>query len=224
MKVHRLARVMFCVSLAFALTACQAEMQVLIYVNDIMDLLKSGTGTTDIKATVNIQIPSEDSRDQMLGVLQGYFRNIDNVKTLTKDMNTFLSFSSSFPMIYVGSKTQFEMPSDMLAIIIANAETGGPLLEIGINKNQLEKLNAYVKDQYYQSITIDEMTLSAIVNNDSRSDYKIQAQAVYLNEKPTPFAKEVVLKRREEVNIRLSDVLRDSIKDSDFVEFAQLQP
>ena len=214
-------RYLLIVAVVLVISSCKAEMAILVYVNDILDLLGSKSGTMQTKATVNIEIPSQDSAEQILTVLQKYFRNIDNAKTITKDMSTFLSFNTTFPLSYMGSGGVGRSTDDMVLLLLLDTEPSGPILEMALNKNQLANLNTYIKEQYYQSITVEEMTFSITINNDSRSDFVVRAQAAYLNDRPSPFMREVVLKKREELNIRFSDVLRDSLRDSELTAVAQ---
>ena len=223
MRIAKLRYLVLLVSF-LAMVSCKADMAILVYVNDILDLLSAKSGTIQTKATVQIEIPSQDSAEQILTVLQRYFKSVDNTKTISKDMSTFLSFTTTFPLTYLGPGGGDRTSDDMVLLILLDTEESGPILEIALNKNQLANLNTYIKDQYYQSITVEEMSFSITINNDTRNDFKVRAQAAYLNDKPSPFLRELVLKKREDLNIRFSDVLRDSLKDDEETPVAQFPP
>jgi hypothetical protein len=207
------------VSLLFS---CLAEMNVVLYINDLFDVMKNQATTVRTKGTVSIQIPSEDSKDELLKTLPNYFKDIDNVKTITKDMNTFLSFTSTFPLIVAHDDNTFDETEDMLNVVVFKADKAF-VVGLDLNKNQLGALNDYIKEQYYQSITIAEMDLSLTINNDSGSDQTITVQSEYLNDKPFPFSQDVTLKKRDDPIIKLSDVLRDSIETSAAIPVFQMK-
>jgi hypothetical protein len=219
----RLAKVLFAIFVVITGVSCKAEMAVTVYVGDVFDLLVSKTDRIETKAAVNIEIPSADSKEQMLGVLKDYFKTMENEKIVSRDMNTYLSFNTTFPIVYIKDGSGPRNIEDLMYLVVVTIDSPNPIIEIGLNKGSLAKLNAYIKEKYYQSITIEEMIITLIINNDTSKECKVVAQASYVNEKPKPFAAETKIKKREEVTIRLSDVLRDSLKNDELVAIALLK-
>lgn len=59
---------------------------------------------------------------------------------------------------------------------------------------------------------MEDITISIKIDNDSRGDFTFTVWSVYMNNKAYPFNVESRLKRRENVNLKLSEVLKKSIE------------
>ncbi len=79
----------------------------------------------------------------------------------------------------------------------------------------MNTINAYIIDLYYQSIDFTDFEIKILIDNDMKEDVLVTAYSVYVNEKSYPFDYTTVLKQRDKLELKISEVLQKAVVDSD---------
>ena len=66
-------------------------------------------------------------------------------------------------------------------------------------------------ERLYQSIELEEATIHVVLSNDLREALNVTVFSTYANNIPVPYEQTLSLERRDDLELKFSDVLRDSL-------------
>jgi hypothetical protein len=72
-------------------------------------------------------------------------------------------------------------------------------------------INAYVKNEHYQTVDFDKFNIVISIDNDTKDAVSVTAYSVYVNGKGYPFEYTKALQRRDKIELHISEVLRDAV-------------
>jgi hypothetical protein len=128
----------------------------------------------------------------------------------SKDYTTYLVVDHKTPLVYASTVADVYLLPEVQDSIFSFAVTPNAL-NIVFNRRQFDQLDAALYDQMYQHLSFEDFTIRVNLRNDSRDPVEVMLYSVYANTTPIPYSSAVTLERRDELAIRLSDVLRDSV-------------
>ena len=190
------------------LTGCKMEMETDLYSSD-MRVTAAGEENLFTPATLALPVTSVDECEkdtgQIVAIMQGIVDSFEPRGCERKDMESFLLAGLQIPLL--DSVADWEQADALFGIISQPDRNGGEHTNVFIMMNlpKYKILAERVKDEFYQSLDLDESSISVVLNNDEREDITIMAEGAFVQGKPE-LAAEFTVPRRGQIAIGLSNV------------------
>ncbi len=196
--------------------ACDGEVTVNLYVQDLLELRSINTGFIYTTANVVISNITKDSEKDFFASVIG---NVSNGHMVKEENSDAYSFDTKIPLIGKNNPVTAIAENDLLFIKMIETSDGFGIA-YQFNEIVLDKIHSWVKSEYNQDFSAEDIAVNIIMNNDSVDDFSFTASSVYINGAAYPFEKNNVLKRRENLTIQVSEVLNMAVgTDSDMLPF-----
>ena len=224
MKIKNIALILLITGflILVLLVSCKMELGTRIYIADLSDLINSEEENFYIKAIIEFEILSEDKFNETLVFLKKYFKKVENPKIVDRNFDTFLNAEIELPIVK-SQKYEFSPTNDLLNITLEATNENTMELGLYINKTLFHEIKEYISEEYWQTIDIEDMTIYLFINNDLRQKVSVDLHHVYVNNKAVLGQKDIKLARRDEINIKISDLLRDYIYENGFAYFINIK-
>jgi hypothetical protein len=197
---------------AILLSGCDFGIEGNIYVQDLVDL-PTMNEPLYTPAVFSIGYSSDDRQEELNAVLEQNLRNVRNVRFEERDYTTNTVADFDVPIL-TGNNLEAGLTAvgdDFIAIFVEYSENNTATLYAVLNTAKFRKLQQTLKDEYWADITLEDATIVFNLINDMRTDVNVQVMSVYANSTPVPTTHQITMARRDELVIRFSDVLRDSL-------------
>jgi len=207
------------IPLVLLLAACNFDLTTDLYAQDIADVQESGE-TIYTNATLALEYGGDaDRKQKIVDLLQQQLRQVGNIRDEERGYSTYLVVDHKLPLVYANDVTAAytlpEVRENMFTFVV----TPGAL-NIAFNRNRFNALDATLYDQFYQHLEFENFTMSLFLRNDAREPLEVTFYSVYANGIPIPYNQTFTLDRRDDMEIKFSDVLRDSAITPDAAESA----
>ncbi|TGK27553.1 hypothetical protein EHQ12_08625 [Leptospira gomenensis] len=187
---------------------------------------KEGGGyfaNSELKFGVSSQDKCEEDREYLTETLGNFFHEITNVQCLKEDFETYFQASAKIPIVRT-TESRFTSIPGLLNISV----TPGEKIRLGLylSPEHFRSLKEIIKEKYWNTINIEEFSLSWVIINDTKDNVILTATSVYVNTKPIPGSSEIELKSKSKTTILVSNVLKDYIFEngtSSFLSFESKQ-
>jgi hypothetical protein len=219
---NRLLAAILAVSVVVLMASCDLDLFVQVFLGDIQAVFEEPSSELYTTATLSLEAGSEDSKPKAIEFIKNNFREARNFRDEKRDFSDYIVADFKVRLINGSQKTNFSATDDLIYIAAKPSEDEGTLLGILFNNAKFESINEYIKETYYQTISIKDVGFSLKIENDIRKPVTIRVGAVYANNEPVPYYREYDLAHRDSLSIRFSDVLRDSFGKSDSAFFAEI--
>jgi hypothetical protein len=211
---------LFIILSAFLFMSCDGDVTVNLYVQDLLDLKAAKVPIS--YTTANIVVGSV-TKDKEKDFLRSIIGNISNERMVTRGYSDAYSFDTKIPILGKGASISEVADNDLLYIQVMETPEG-TVLAYKYNETVLNRIRQWLKSEYYQDFSTKDITMSIKIDNDSREDFSFTTRSVYINDKAYPFESKNILKRRDILNIQISEVLKKAIEtNSDFIPFMQVE-
>jgi hypothetical protein len=140
-----------------------------------------------------------------------YFKNISKPRIVNKDYYPYLEADIEIPINKINGNHEFQDDGSSLINILLKINKDDYEIGLYFNKDKFESLKNIVSEKYYQSLDINEFLFSLKINNDLRTNCIFYPNYIYVDNEPFLSGNSITMKPRDEVNIKLSDILRDYI-------------
>lgn len=207
--------------LAFLLSGCTGEIIADLYVQDIIDVVEGEQGIF-ANASIAVESPGSDSTEQVLELLKSCFRDVTNIREQTRDYTTYLLVDVKLPVVDI---TRERLPyDDLLTLLVSyDSEEGGSLFGFGVNRDVFINLAKVVKEEFWQTISFSDFDLKIRLINDTKNNVGLLLQNVYMNQKPIIYSRDYSLSRRDTIELRISDIMRDYAYEAGYVFFGGIK-
>ena len=207
------------ISLSLILAACDFDVTADLYMQDVMDAQELGE-TLHINGTLSLEFSGdEEKQQQIVEILQDELNDVKNVREEERSYSTYLVVDYKIPLITAEEVEDiYNHPNvqDNIFTFAVSANT----LNVAFNKPRFDRLDTLLYDQFYQRLDFEDFTMSLRLQNDLREPVSVILYSVYANSVPVPYSETFTLERRDEVEIKFSDVLRDSVTTLQDIETA----
>lgn len=198
------------VVLSSVLAACSFDIATDLYMQDVMDAQELGEPVY-LNATLALEYSGdEEDKQEVLDILQEQLYQIDNIREEEKSYSTYLVVDYKIPLVPAteldGIYNHAEVQRNIFAFAVVS-----DTLYIACNKARFDELDASLYEQFYQHLDFEDFTMSLILQNDLRETIEITLYSAYADGVPVPYSDTLTLERRDDIEIRFSDVLRDSV-------------
>lgn len=204
----RKSAIVVLVSAAFLLlSACKFDLTADVYLSDIIDLPHAGEPVF-APAVISFSNPSDDKKQPIIDLLNAYFLSVENVRVENADSGDTMMADIKIPLVMrtddgASAETPFEL------VVDAKADRYEVCLRL--NKAVWDRLNAGIGEIISQSLSLKESGLTFTVINDQKKSEALEFSSVYVDDKPIPYAEKTEIERKESVEVRLSNVLQDTL-------------
>ena len=198
------ARTLAAVATATTLAACKVPVDVTIYGSDALRAAISGE-TLNTPATISIQAPSDDRcreiSEELAKALSKGFADVEFVECQRRKLDNFATFRVALPI------TSNADPAPAALFLLAAAPTGPIGLVLKADESKIEAVIAAIPDEAKGMLTgRPDALIRAVITNDAEAPLTITTTGTFVDGEPYQMPHDRTLKRRDEVQITLSDV------------------
>ncbi|KLU39416.1 MAG: DUF7424 family protein [Limnochordia bacterium] len=207
---------------ALLLTGCAGDVIGDLYVQDIIDAMELEDDVFTI-GTVSIQSVDPEYMDQVIEFFNLFFREPSNFRDQSRDYTSYTMADVKIPVVDI---TYFDpvFPEDIIAFVVAfDEEDESVWFGVAVNKDRFAEAAAYVQENFWQQLSFSDFTLQLRLINDTRETVTASVYSLYVNQQPVLFLEDYSLARRDMLELRLSDVMRDYAYEEGFVLIGSLK-
>lgn len=198
--------------LVIMLTGCEFGIEGDIYVQDLVEL-PTLSEPLFVPASFSVDYTSEDRQGELKAFLEQNLRNARNFRIEEHGYSEYSVVDFDIPLL--GSNDLetglAAIGDDLFSVLAEYGDDSTATLYAVFNLPKFHKLQQTLKDQYWVDLTIENATIIFNLVNDLRTDVSVQVMLVYANGMPAATPQQITMARRNEIVIRFSDVLRDSL-------------
>lgn len=204
-------KMLSCVALMVAMTAlsgCKMELATDLYSSDLR-LTASGDEGLFTPATLSLPITTKDKcaeeTAKIVAIMQGIVDPFEPKGCTRKQMDSFMLADIQIPL--VDSEDAWEETDALFGIISQHgADTNDRIyVFVMMDLDQYKILSERVRNEFHQSLKLDQSGVSMVVNNDERNDISINVPHAFVQGIPE-LGGIYDIKRRGQLEIELSNV------------------
>lgn len=200
------------VLLLFIMVSCKTNVSTELYSSDIVKIHNSSDLRTYVLSLITIDV-SEDNKDKLTKILKSYFNEIEFLKKENDGLSTGLVYKAK---IALNKSVKDKYTTDNGIInFFTNKEKDSYTLGINVKGDSFDSLSSEINNEFSSSITIDEMNIDVIFNNDSEGLLEIRPNHVYLNNVAYAFEKSLNLEKRDKATLKIPLFMKDYLKSSE---------
>ncbi|MBN1287463.1 MAG: hypothetical protein JXB47_18830 [Anaerolineae bacterium] len=203
-------------ALVIALSGCNFDLNTDLYIQDIIEL-PSFDELLYGSATIAIGYAPDEPEDQekLQQLMIDTFRNARDFREEERNYTTYTLFDIDL-LILGGSDHTADLAAspaseDIFSIFVEYGENLATLYAV-LNESKYKEFQTLLKDEYWQDVTLEDANIIVNLINDTRESVSTQLFSVYANNTPYPYSTTITMGRRDEVAIKFSNVLRDSLE------------
>jgi len=91
------------------------------------------------------------------------------------------------------------------------------LFGLAVNQERFASAADYVQEEFWTTLSFSDFNVQVRVINDTRETVRLALQNVYVNQKPVLYSEDYQLARRDALDIRFADVMRDYAYEEGYV-------
>jgi hypothetical protein len=196
------------------LSACRIDVSSDLSMQDVTAVVE-GQETIYTSAALVFEFSGdEEQMRQLVELLSEQLREAGNFRQEERDSQTFLLADFKIPVFYASDGETLKSHPDALGNIfgIALMRNGSGLsAHVAFNQTRFDELNAQVSEQLGQRLRVSDCVLRVYLNNDLSEAVHVTVYSVYVDDTPIPYSGSVTVEHGDEIEIKFSDVLRDSL-------------
>jgi len=197
---------------SLVLSACEFHLTTELYLQDVIDVHDtSETIFTNASLALEIGGADEEKKQQIIDILNAQLHEISNPREESRNYSTFLVVDYKIPIIYADTVDGIYSHPEISDHIFTFALSADGAIYIAFNKLRFDALSNQLYEEFYQRLSFEDFSMQLYLRNDLRESIDVTLYSVYANNAPIPYSNVFTLERRDEIEIKFSDVLRDSI-------------
>ena len=188
-------------------SSCSIIYEIELYVQDIIASFEQD----DIiltPATVGFDSPGESNEEKLISFIKGNFRNVSNIRKGQVDYSTYIFCNTELPIIF---SDEYKNTEDLLYIKTNKNQEDEIEMNLIFSKEKFNEINSYTKEEFWQTIDVSDIKISFELVNDTRNTINFDTKAMYVNNNPIIDKSDIILEKRKRIDLKFSDVLRDSL-------------
>ncbi len=208
--------VVLLLGLALLLAGCSGEVSTDLYIQDILDALELDEEVLTI-GTISIEAGGSEFMEGMVNFFNMYFREPTNFREQSRDYSTYTMADVKIPVLDI-TDGELDLSDDIIALVVAfDEEEGQILFGLAVNQERFASAADYVQEEYWTTLSFSDFNVQVRVINDTRETVRLALQNVYVNQKPVLYSEDYQLARRDALDIRFADVMRDYAYEEGYV-------
>ena len=196
-------------ALVFAiLSGCKMELVTDLYSSDLRATASGEEGLTT-PATLALPISTEDKCEEetakIVAIMQGIVDPFEPKGCTRKNMDSFMLADLKIPIL--DAMADWEQTDALFGIVSQrDAEKADHInVFIMMDLERYRILAERVRDEFYQSLELDQSSVSIVLNNDEREDASIRVEHAFVQGAPV-LSHTDTIGRREQIEINFSNV------------------
>lgn len=198
--------------LVVVLTGCAGGIVTELYVEDINEAMSLDLELVEpllTSATIEIESPGEEYHAKLQELLELYFRQTSNFRLSGQETSTSVMADVKVPVWNLDASFDFWSTGDPLGIALVETDDGSTAFGLAMNSTAFDELFAAFSEEFWQTVTIQDFVFTVNLINDKREPVFVTLQGVYANETPVPYEETFEMQRRDVLEVRIGDVVRD---------------
>ncbi len=196
-----------------ALAGCKLHIAPEVYLSDLRVAAVDDESGLTTSTRISVQIPSSDEcakyRTEISKVVHGMFPEYAIAGCRSEGFESFLDIDAMIPL--VNTKMEWDDSRALLGILSLQ-DNGDISVGMLLNTHRYDVLSKRMKDEFFQDLDLTDSRIRLIVNNDARRTKHFIVEGVFLNgDRPVLKAAKFPIKRRQKVEITLSNVAASSL-------------
>lgn len=203
--MKRIAAILILVLAVLVLSACNARISSEIYLADIDELSGEDSMTTEV--LIGLPVSGEDDCAEKKRRYSAVFRKSTGFKSMeyVSCDGDFADYSLDVPL-RMTDPYRSPMQDTFEIVRHDDSESGNHRLYLRSKPTALCNLNKLIRDEFYQSLDLTEVSPRIYIENDLRETQTLILNQVFVNGAPVIEPTEFALDRRDSVDVSLSDV------------------
>lgn len=189
---------------------CDLEMTPTLYVSQLLSPKPHFYAPLAAKFEVSSNETCNKEMASMKNLIKEHFKAAGRFICKDEQMRSWLHFTAH--VLIAENISDSNDDAGLLALRIKKEQKDG-VVYIVINRDALRRLNSYLEKKFFGKMEAKNLKISLHLDNNTDALLKVRASAVYWDGTPSPFAKTYSMPASSDADIRLSDVLRDSVYD-----------
>ena len=195
--------------LMLLLTGCGGEIVTDLYVQDILDVVTGEEESLLTTATITLESPGEESNEQLMSLIDQNFRDAGNFRPTSGDFSNYITVDVKVPVVLLDNHEDLLVKEDSMGIVVMDLEDGAYGFGLVLNSYKLDEMFSALGEELWFSVGIEDFSFTVKLINDLREAISVMLHGVYANNIPLAYEEIFEMERRDIIDIRLSDVLRD---------------
>ena len=191
-----------------ALAGCKMNLTVDLYSTDLR-AAKAGESELAALATLAFEVPSVKNCDEysakISNIMTGILDDFTPKGCRREGTESFLLADTQMPLFI--SEEKWKKSAALFGVLLfdrADPEHVGVVIVLDIDKYGI--LTNRMNKEFHQTIDLSESKITLVLNNDGRKAVAFALRGAFVDAAPILGEQEFTLKRRQKVNIVLSDV------------------
>lgn len=198
-------------------TGCDGSISVTAYVQDLLALKSSATPL----ATTATVIAEGLTKPEEIEYLKSIFPDLTNEHIVKSSYADAYAFDIKVPLIRNDSAVTDEMKNALMYLIVQKTDDGYSM-SCHYNQTKIDEVKEWVYKTYMQTFDLKEYKLDISVVNDTRNDFSLTSNSVYVNDKAYPFSYSTTLGKRDTVLLKVSEIMNSAMIDDQDTTFPVL--
>jgi hypothetical protein len=204
--MKKLRRFILCL-LIVVLVCCGGTVNILTYVSDLIGV--ASNVKNEIFVTANIVVEGlKDEKD--IEFLRQNLNSFSDEQVIKYNYSDSLSFNIKIPIINSNKIASHNFNNDLL-YIIASEKNNKYNFVYQFNKYLVNSIDTYVYNTHYQHVNFGDFMVSFSIDNDMQNNIRLTAYSVYVKGDPYPSEYIQELKRRDRIELRVSEIFRAAV-------------
>lgn len=213
-------RMIITFAVLFIMVSCKTNVSTELYSSDIVKIHNSSDQRAYVLSLITIDV-GEDNKDKLTRILKSYFTEIDFLKKENDGLSTGLVYKAK---IALNKSVKDKYTTDNGIInFFTSKEKDSYTLGINVKGESFDSLSTEIYNEFSNSITIDEMNIDIIFNNDSDGSLEIRPNHVYLNNVAYAFEKPLDLERRDNAKLKIPLFMKKYLKENGDLTFLKFK-
>jgi hypothetical protein len=216
---NKLYNLIFLLILFF--TYCKYYIKSEIKLTDLYQLVsKNFTGSKFIDSEIKFEVSNlekcNEDKEGLEKILSEHFNNLKDLECKKDSETTYLHAKFQLPMVKLVNG-QYEVADSLFNLTVNMNKT----IRVGLylDKEEFNQFNKSLSEKYSQIFSLDNLTLSFSLVNDSKKDVNLKLFSIYSEDKAYPKSSITTLTAGSKFDFYLSNILKDYILQESFGEF-----
>lgn len=205
--MNKLYRIVLCLMCGFIIFSCDGSLLLSLYTSDMIAASKQGEPVLYTNATI---IASGLQEEKDIEFLRNNLNSFSNERIVKQDYSEALSFTIKVPLVNGDYQGTFDSSKDLLFMYAQDTPTQIDFYCM-YNNDVLTRISDYLQNEHFQTFDWNDLALSIKLENDMQEPVSVLAYSSFINGEPYPFTASLNLKRRDQIEIEFSNVLKNSI-------------
>ncbi|NLJ81358.1 MAG: hypothetical protein GX335_10075 [Firmicutes bacterium] len=213
----------FLLVLLLLFSGCGGEIAADLYIQDIYEAAETVENELWTTATIALETYSDEHREEFSELISSIFSKAGHFRIQSRGFSDYFVADVRIPLLAYENREELRIKDGLLgAVALGPDEDGDYFFGLALNSAKFEDISQQISSEYWTDLSFEKFSLQLNVINDTRESVDLTVQGVYANQKPVLYDGVFKLERRDSLEIKLSDLMRDWVYENGTVLFGYL--